>query len=726
MARSTKHDQITFFGNDGQGVDDQSLTGYVNDEHYESAEEHRTDDDQANTAIPSAAIQQNDDEEIITDAEVAPEHTVRPQKLTTSKAPTPDVVPKKKKSDFFELNYRKSIILTFIIYISDYIGKAFRNSFIATLFTSFSRTESLFSDSFISKTVTAPKAKKLSTDLKKKSRRHATNAVFPTFITNFFTSLVRVKTRIYGFGALSFGITALLVHFFIHGYFNRFVANIYTPITAIIVIISSIFLIVYNKTVSDGIKESVILSTLFFSFLGIKRPSFNEGDEIEFSVSGSCIIGVLLGALSLFFPAHAIIATVFTLIYTFLVIKFPETGVISFILIMPILNNTALVYISTVITCSYLFKMIIGKRTPSFEFPDLFVAFFLILSIISEFVTFGNISPQTMYTPAFILIYFLCIFTLRDPAWFERAINSLILGACVYAGYSIFATFLGESLALNIDYTVNTDYGSQTASVFGSTSVLAMVLLTGIYFILATFFTSKSKSNRFGFILIILISLVFMFREVSVFMLAAMIIGLIIFMVLKSSKTVIFVVAAAVILPLLPLFNSGIYSGVNSLLGDESYRLEIWSAVINMLNRYGFTGIGAAPDAFSKLYATYYVGNTANVPHAHSIIFQIAITLGIPGLIVFTMIIFFIMQGAFSYGRNAANKSSKNRLYCYAGMCAVISMVIAGIAENIWYNPKIILLFWLMCGITVCARRSANDISDSDRLMLEINEHYNG
>ncbi len=721
-----KNDQITFFGSDKkqEKSSDGMLDGFANEEHLDSASEQQAVSEQINIAPVPLAITE-DEIELTTEAEVAPEHDVQasePEQITFSELPRQE---KAKRKLPFDFDYKNSLILAFIIYISNAIGKMFRNSLTASIFTSFSKNESAFSESYIAGKLTSQKTVNKTSKIKKTVRRESTNAYIPSFFSSFFSLLTGLKTRFYGLILLFFSATALGIHYFADKLFTWYQPNDYTPITAIITLISSLFLIFYRDTLLNGVKESVILSTLVFDFLGIKRPSFNEDDDVPFSMSASAFIGLVLGALTLIFPAHNVLTVILIAIYTFIAVKFPETGVISLIIVFPYLNNTALVYISSILAISYIFKILTGKRTPNFEFTDIFVAFFLLLTFISELLTFGTPSLIPM-SSSFILVYFIAICALRNRIWFNRAIKSLTVSACIFAAYSVFVTFFGKWLELPLDYTLNTDFGDASASVINSTSVLAIFILCGIFYITASFFTTKSKSNRFAFILLIVLSMIYIFREASVAVIFALLIAFIIFMVIKSSKALIFVVAAAVILPLLPLFNSGVYSSLNVMINNEEYRLNIWSAVINMLSQYGFCGIGAAPDAFATRYATFYVGNTETIPHAHSMLLQTTISLGIPGLLLLITIFFFILQGAFSYGRNTSDKASKNRLFCYAGMCAVISLFISGIFENIWYNPKIVLLFWIICGLTVCARRSASDVSVSDQLLTELDQNYNG
>lgn len=713
-----KNGQVSFFGSQKNTQSDQMQTGsqrYIN--------EDPEDERDAAVDLPNDIDEM---EEGDLNHEIPPEHNVRPHQLDVRSEPAVQVrfeeETKKKKIDF---NYENSVILTFLAFLGASVSRLFKNSFVVAIFTAYRRTATWFRDSLLYNLIFNPRTDRLSVNIKKRLRRSATNATIPSTIGRLYSYLMLLKVRAYSVVLLAFTATVLLVHFFIAPSLEIFKPDVYAPITAIILTVASIFLLTQNKSLSSAIKDSLILSTLFFKFLGINHPSFNDTEEQHFHVSGALLIGFLLGALNLFFPAHSIVLFILTLIYTLVVVKHPEAGVISLILIAPIMNNVALVYICITIALSYLFKILTGKRTPTFEFSDIFPALFLLLTLLSEFFTYGSIGDPLL-SSSFILVYFLCICALRVKSWFERAVNAIILGACVFSAYSVLVTFLAKGLELNVDFISNTDIGNAKASAFDSVSVLAIILICSIFYMLSAAFTTKSKSNRFGMIFFIAASMLFIFREASITVKFAFLIALMIFLVLRSGKFFIGIILTVAILPLLPLFNDGIYNGIVQLVESELFRLDIWISLIPMLIAFGFIGIGNSPSAFSEIYATFYVGNNTTLGHSHSLILQIAISLGFVGIMLFIMIIFFIMQGAFSYGRNCSDKTAKSRLFCYAGMCSVCALSLSGLTENIWYNPRIALIFWLFCGLTVCARRSANDLSASAEILLELEENYNG
>jgi putative inorganic carbon (HCO3(-)) transporter len=69
-------------------------------------------------------------------------------------------------------------------------------------------------------------------------------------------------------------------------------------------------------------------------------------------------------------------------------------------------------------------------------------------------------------------------------------------------------------------------------------------------------------------------------------------------------------------------------------------RFEIWSRAIYIIRDFPFTGIGMGsfPAVSSQLYPFFFKGTEA-VSHAHNLFFQIAIDLGIPGLLAWLAVL---------------------------------------------------------------------------------------
>ena len=708
-----KNSQMSFFPEKQSDYE-----GDFPENSYGNTDDNNIQNDMSSHRIENtvAADSEDSEPENIPLSEILPEQTVTPQSVTSSESAQrqPEVRRKsaEKKLDF---NPENSLIISFLILVGGAIAKTLRNSFTATVFTAYNKISADFKESFIYKSLFNQKTDRVTLKIKKVLRRIATNARVPSLIGEIFSSLVKLKARTYGVIFFSFGVMTMLLHFFVVRNFTFFNLDLYAPVTAGLVIILSLFLIISAKTVSDMLKESYFLSTLLFDFLGIKRPSHSENEVVEFPASGAAIVGALFGALTLFFPALSVIFAVITVIYTFIVIKYPETGVVSLILITPILSNSALIYICSVITVSYIFKILVGKRTPNFEFTELIVALFLLLTLMSGIITFGTKS-EIFSNGIFIMVYFLLVCTLRDRNWFDRAVKSIILGSCIFASFSLFVTFFGKYFEIDFNYIPNSDVAGAESNIFQSSYVLGIILMCGLLYMLTAFFTAKTLSNKIAFFIFMVIAAIFIFRETSPSIIFALLVSTVIYLFLKSSKTAVFTVVVLCITPVVLSFTPWLVNGIKASLSNEMYRLDIWNAVINMFGKYGLSGIGTGKDAFTDIYTTFYIGNSVNVKHAHSLLFQIAFSLGFFGVVLFALIIFFIMQGALTYGRNCTDKSAENRLLCYSGMCSVIALALCGLTEYIWLNSRIMLVFWILCGLAVCSRRSANERNDEEQL----------
>lgn len=600
---------------------------------------------------------------------------------------------------------RESVLIAFFTLIANTVSRTVKNSFFSSLLTSYDNVAELFRASFLY-SLFSGKPSEFFKSFKKRVRRLATDSVLAKGFSSLVSALLLIKTRIYGLILFAFGISSLFVHFFIAPYFSVYAFSIYTPFIAIGVILVSLFLIISGKTLLQAILGSRLLSAFSFKLLGLTRPSQWENECIELSGSGSVVLGLLLGFLTVAFPIQSILLFLLSAIYALIVIKSPEAGLISLFLLAPFASLSTLAGAISVISVSYIFKVACGKRTLMLEFPDLFVGIFAVMLIFGGIVSFGKHESTLIYA-LFTVIYFIAASILRSERWFRRSVSAIVITGCAISVYAIIARALGETLGFKLDVTLETDVGDASASVLSSFSVLSyFVLILGI-FMLAYLLICKQRLTRFILTVTCLAAAAFMFLTLPKGAWLAAIVACVLLLLLWKSRTAIYMLMICLILPFLPALN---ISSVEGALGSavSSYeRLDLWNAVIRMLGDVGIGGIGIGKDAFTSVYSAYFIGNTGNASHAGSLLLQITVSLGIFGLLTFLAIIFFILQGSLSYGRSCSDKFGFNRIICYAGMCGIIASFIWGISEFIWYDPRTMLLFWLIAGVTVSARRSA-------------------
>lgn len=130
-------------------------------------------------------------------------------------------------------------------------------------------------------------------------------------------------------------------------------------------------------------------------------------------------------------------------------------------------------------------------------------------------------------------------------------------------------------------------------------------------------------------------------------------------------------------------------------LGGLDGRVELWSRALFVLTDFPFTGIGIGTfqKAVPVLYP-YFLLTPENAPHAHNLLLQVGVDLGLPGLIaylgllinIFAMLIFILRQ---------RNYYLRWRLGAGA-LSALIAMLIHGCLDAVTWGTKLAFIPWVL------------------------------
>jgi putative inorganic carbon (hco3(-)) transporter len=145
-------------------------------------------------------------------------------------------------------------------------------------------------------------------------------------------------------------------------------------------------------------------------------------------------------------------------------------------------------------------------------------------------------------------------------------------------------------------------------------------------------------------------------------------------------------------------------SGATS--GGLAGRLEIWSRAILMIQDFPFTGIGLG--SFGKIADTiypFYLFTQGSIPHAHNLFLQVAVDLGMPGLLAWMAILFVIIAAAWKVFRLGKRTDSGWMAGLGAGLLgSQVALIIHGFTDAVtWGMVRPAPLVWGIWGITVAA-----------------------
>jgi putative inorganic carbon (HCO3(-)) transporter len=142
----------------------------------------------------------------------------------------------------------------------------------------------------------------------------------------------------------------------------------------------------------------------------------------------------------------------------------------------------------------------------------------------------------------------------------------------------------------------------------------------------------------------------------------------------------------------------------NTTLGGIDGRLEVWSRAVYMIQDFPFTGVGMGSyGRVADLLYPFFMYASGSVQHAHNLFLQIAVDLGIPGLIAWLSIWILIMSTAYQlyrYGR--AHQHSWVSGLGAGLLCSQFALGAHGMLEAVtWGMVKPAPLVWVIWGLTV-------------------------
>lgn len=131
-----------------------------------------------------------------------------------------------------------------------------------------------------------------------------------------------------------------------------------------------------------------------------------------------------------------------------------------------------------------------------------------------------------------------------------------------------------------------------------------------------------------------------------------------------------------------------------------SGRVEIWSRALYAIQDFPFTGVGlgAFRQVVNLLYPLFTVGPDVDIAHAHNIFLQVALDVGLPGLIAYLALLW--VAGVL--GWQAARRGSPLIRALALGLLAGLAgLHVYGLTDALALGSKPGIAFWMSLGLLV-------------------------
>lgn len=545
----------------------------------------------------------------------------------------------------------------------------------------------------------------------------------------FGKKIIQTYARILGTGLFVFGIMVILMGILQYSInpgfatlFNEsgklayldkmFWADGYYLIVGFAFVFVSLPLTTSKKRVGEMLLTGRVSKYIIHQLLTVEESKFESDSN---AAGGSYVfaleLGVLFGCLSFLARPLTMLGIVLFFIAFAMILCYPEIGIMGIMFMIPFANifdnpSLILMFFIMLTALSFLFKFIKGKRIMRFELVDLGVLVWGVMIALSAIFTEGgkaSVLSSFMYC-GFLCIYFLIVNSYIRKTWIYRGIKMMVIGTVIISIIAIIEGGVADPTQTDMSMFFN--MGARINAFFGNPNMLGFYLVIVFPFMLAQTSARNKTSIKLFYALCFLVVIVAIVLTYSRGAWLGLITATAVFFIVVDFRNIwVVLLGGAALVPaimyLAPESVSQRFFSIITMSDSSSmYRQNLWNGVRRMISANFWTGIGVGESAFTSVFPQFATKGTETVVHSHSMIYQILIELGIFGLIVFLITMFMFTQKCF-LGIKTKRRGSKSRAMIAAGYASVCATFVMGIADHVFYNYRLFLIFWMFVGLTV-------------------------
>jgi putative inorganic carbon (HCO3(-)) transporter len=130
------------------------------------------------------------------------------------------------------------------------------------------------------------------------------------------------------------------------------------------------------------------------------------------------------------------------------------------------------------------------------------------------------------------------------------------------------------------------------------------------------------------------------------------------------------------------------------------FRQRVWRTALLLIGDFPFTGVGMG--AFNDVAALLYGFYSPYNPQTHNLFLQVAVDLGLLGLIGFVAILLIVLwMGVQSYRRLGLEHQRMLRALAIGGLASVVATVVHGLVDSQTWSSKGTFIPWAIMGLVV-------------------------
>ncbi len=469
-----------------------------------------------------------------------------------------------------------------------------------------------------------------------------------------------------------------------------------------------IFLLL-RKTPCEIYSGSVVLKWIGGFFFD---SEYKVGKERELPIKPYLIGAFLIGIIGAFLSPVMVTLSILASAFVSVIIARFEIGVFL-ILFLAAFLPTALIAGLTVLTLIGFFVSFISGRLKKINLSRVFplILIYLIFAVFAT-LTSPKINSSLfvlLVYGVFILAYIMIMNTLNTKGKWKAALSLFLISAFFISIYGIYQNFFMDATTLSwVDQEMFGEISTRVYSTFDNPNVLGQYFIITIPVIFALFFITKGMGQKLGWGVVLGASVLCLLYTWSRGAWVGVMLGVMAFLLLRDRRWIALGVLGLVLLPF--ILPESIMQRLLSIgnLADSStaYRVSVWIASARMAIDFWALGVGYGSDAFASVYSVYALNGANFALHAHNFYLQMIADVGIIGLISYILI---VMSAFRDITYVKSDKMMKALCIAFAGVLA--GYLFQGVAESLWYNMRMSLMFWIVIAFIESAYNIEKGIS---------------
>ncbi len=468
-----------------------------------------------------------------------------------------------------------------------------------------------------------------------------------------------------------------------------------------------------QKRCGEAICQSKVLSFFLFRTLGIRKEALcSQGRSIGRG-DAAFLFGIAAGAFATLTSPLLVLLAIPVLGIAYAILSLPECGVVLLLLTLPFLGTAPIGILTVYVTICWLLKWIRGKRVLATASLDVSVLCFAIVLLFGGLV---SVTRDESLRAALIQIammagYFITVNLIRTSEWVDRCVKALLFSVSITAFVGVMEYLLGFAPQNWLDVSMLSIIPGRSVSFFGNPNVLAELLVMTLPFFWVSSRLAPAGDRRLGYRILFLLSAACLLFTWSRGGWLSALLALLLLVILTSPAILAKIFCMLLLLPgIVLLLPNSITTRFLSTFGSSdssiAYRIGIWQGVDHIVADCFAGGIGVGETAFRRVYPLYSLSALEAAPHTHNLYLQILVAVGVTGLILFMALLLIFLRHYASYTTTGQNDDLPLRLTAAAGFSGILGLLFMGMTDYVWYNARILLLFWLIIGLTSAAIRT--------------------